>query len=105
MGNLGELETLVLLAILQLGDDAYGVSIGDEIHGRTGRVLSRGAIYSVLRRMQRKGQISSALGEATPSRGGRAKRFWTVTDVGMDALRAAISNSDRMRQGLEELLA
>ncbi|MEM7416628.1 MAG: helix-turn-helix transcriptional regulator [Gemmatimonadota bacterium] len=105
MGNLGELETLVLLAILRLGDGAYGVSIGDEIQRRTGRTLSRGAIYSVLRRMQRKEQISSTLGEATPSRGGRAKRFWTLTDTGMDALRAAIANSDRMRQGLDELLA
>ena len=105
MGNLGELETLVLLAIVRLSDGAYGVSIRDEIEARTGRSLSRGAIYSALRRMERKGQITSSLGPATPSRGGRAKRFWSLTPVGMDALRAAIRNSDRMRQGLEEQLS
>lgn len=104
MSNLGELETLVLLAIVRLGSDAYGVSIRDEIESRTGRSLSRGAIYSALRRMEGKAQIDSTLGEATPTRGGRAKRFWSLTPVGMDALRSAIRNSDRMRQGLEEQL-
>ncbi len=105
MSNLGELETLVLLAIMRLDVEAYGVSIRDEIEERTGRSLSRGAIYSALRRMERKAQIVSTLGEATPTRGGRAKRFWALTPVGMDALREAIRNSDRMRQGLEEQLS
>jgi DNA-binding PadR family transcriptional regulator len=105
MSAIGELETMTLLAILHLGDTAYGVSVRDEIGTRTGRRLTRGAIYTVLRRLEAKGFVDGTLGETTPSRGGRAKRFLVVTHVGMTALRSATGDLDRMRAGLDKLLA
>lgn len=102
---IGELETLVLLAILRLGQDAYGVSIRDEIENCTGRRLTRGAIYTALRRLENKKFVVGRLGESTPARGGRAKRYLSLTDAGMAELRMATRHLDRMRSGLEHLLA
>ena len=65
MSAIGELETMILLAILHLGDTAYGVSVRDEIETRTGRHLTRGAIYTALRRLEAKGFVDGTLGEAT----------------------------------------
>lgn len=104
MSTIGELETLILLAVLRLGDGAYGVSVKDEIRERTGRKLTRGAVYSALRRLEAKGLLQGTLGEPTPERGGRAKRFLEVTDAGLDAVRGATRDLDRMRAGLDELL-
>lgn len=105
MSAIGELETLILLAALQLGDDAYGVSIRDEIEDRTGRRLSRGAIYTALRRLEAKGFLVGELGESTPARGGRAKRFLRLTDDGLAELRSVTRDLDRMRMGLDHVLA
>lgn len=105
MSALGELETLILLATLRLGADAYGVSIRDEIEERTGRRLTRGAIYTALRRLESKGFLASELGDPTPERGGRAKRFVSVTGAGLAEVRAATRDLDRMRAGLDDLLA
>jgi DNA-binding PadR family transcriptional regulator len=105
MGMTGELETLMLMAILHLGDDAYGVSIGDEIAERTGRRLTRGAIYSALRRLEGKGLVDGRMGEATPERGGRAKRYFALSAEGRAALRSATRDFDRMRAGLDDRLA
>lgn len=105
MSTLGELETLILLATLRLAEDAYGVSIRDEIRERTGRRLTRGAIYTALRRLERKGLLASEMGEPTPERGGRAKRFFTVTPAGLATVRTATDNLDRMREGLDALAA
>lgn len=105
MSAIGELETMILLAILRRGDTAYGVSVRDEIDARTGRRLTRGAIYTALRRLEAKGFVDGTLGEATPSRGGRAKRFLGVTPAGMEALRSATRDLDQMRAGLDQLLA
>jgi PadR family transcriptional regulator PadR len=105
MGATGELETLILMAVVRLGEGAYGVSIGDEIAARTGRRLTRGAIYSALRRLEAKGLIDGRLGEATSERGGRAKRYFSLTPAGRDALRTATRDFDRMRAGLDDLLA
>lgn len=104
MSTIGELETLILLAVLRLGDGAYGVSVKDEIGERTGRKLTRGAVYSALRRLEAKGLLQGTLGEPTPERGGRAKRFLEVTDAGLDAVRGATRDLDRMRAGLDEVL-
>lgn len=104
MSTIGELETLILLAVLRLGDGAYGVSVKDEIGERTGRKLTRGAVYSALRRLEAKGLLQGTLGEPTPERGGRAKRFLELTDAGLDAVRGATRDLDRMRAGLDELL-
>lgn len=100
----GELENLILLAILRLGDGAYGVAIRDEIEARTGRRLTRGAIYTALRRMEAKGFVEGRLGEATAARGGRAKRFLTLRPEGLEALRESARAFDRMRHGLDPLL-
>lgn len=98
---LGELETLVLLATLRLGEEAYGVSIRDEIKRRTGKALSRGAVYTAITRLERKGFLTSELGDPSPVRGGRAKRFFSVTRMGHRALRTSTRAVDRMREGLD----
>lgn len=93
----GELETLILFAILRLGEDAYGVAVRDEIEARTGRRLTRGAIYTALRRLEAKGLLTGQLGEATHARGGRAKRYLCLTAAGLDSLRTTVHDFDRMR--------
>lgn len=96
--SLGELEQVVLLAILRLGKDAYGVTIRSEIAKCTGRDLSPGALYTTLDRMEEKGIVRSSFGEATPQRGGRAKRYFTLTKAG----RSALVNVQRAYQSLLE---
>lgn len=105
MGAIGELETLILLATLRLGEDAYGVSIRDEIETRTGRRLTRGAIYTALRRLETKGFLEGRLGDPRPERGGRAKRFLRLTESGLAVLRSTTDDLDRMRAGLDDLLS
>jgi DNA-binding PadR family transcriptional regulator len=102
---IGELETCVLLATLRLEHDAYGVSIRDEIRERTGRALSRGAIYSAITRLESRGFLTSRLGDPTPIRGGRAKRFFSVTPTGVRAVRDSTTAVDQLREGLETLLS
>ena len=80
--NLGELEQLILLAILRLRDDAYGVTIRAELADRTGRTVAPGAMYTALERLEIKGLIASRMGDPTPQRGGRAKRHVRVTAAG-----------------------
>jgi len=79
---LGEFELIVLGALLRLGDHAYGVSIIEEIHRRTGREVSVGGLYSTLNRLEKKGYVRARMGEASAVRGGRAKRFFEVTADG-----------------------
>ena len=83
---LGEFEQLVLLACLRLGDAAYTMAVAEEIESATGREVSHAAVYVALRRLEKKGLVDSALGEATPERGGRAKRFFTVLPPALQAL-------------------
>jgi DNA-binding PadR family transcriptional regulator len=99
--NLGEFEQLVLLAILQLGDDVYGVPIVDEIARRTGREVAPAAVYVTLRRLEQKGLLSSWMGEATAERGGKARRYVKVTRDGLASLRAARKALDSMWRGLD----
>jgi DNA-binding PadR family transcriptional regulator len=96
--SLGEFEQIVLLAILRLDKDAYGVSIRAEIAARTGREPAPGALYTTLDRMEEKGMVRSWMGEATPQRGGRAKRNFAVTKAG----RAALVDAQRAYQSLLE---
>jgi PadR family transcriptional regulator PadR len=99
--NLGEFELLVLLACLRLGDDeAYAVSIADEIEARTGRHLQRAAVYITLRRLESKGLISTHLGDPRPERGGKARRLVHVERAGRAAVREARRNFQRMWVGL-----
>ena len=85
--DLGDLEHLVLLAILRLGPDAYGIPILDEVSARSGREVSRATVYVALKRLEQKGLLSSRLGDSTPERGGRAKRFFKLKPSGLKALR------------------
>lgn len=99
-GQLGELEQVVLLAILRLGERAYGVSIRAEIETCTGREVTPGALYTTLDRLEDKGFIASRFGDPTPVRGGRAKRFFTVTAIGVEAVACAQRSYQRLLKGL-----
>lgn len=103
MGSLGDLQHLVLLAVLRLGREAYGVSIRDEIRTRAGRDLSLGAIYSALRRLEGQGLVTARKGEPEPVTGGRAKTFFDVTPDGLAAIRSAQGELRRMLDGLTGL--
>ena len=104
MQNLGEFEQLVLLAIVHLGDNTYGVPIVEEIERRTGRATSPAAVYVTLRRMEQKGLLSSQMSEPTPERGGKARRCVRVTRNGLNALRGAREAMDQMWKGLDPKL-
>lgn len=86
---LGEVEQLVLLAILRLGDGAYAAPIRDELKERVGIELSRGSIYVTLDRLERKGYVSSWFDDPTPEPGGKARRCFKLERQGLDALKAA----------------
>jgi len=94
--SLGEFEQIILLAILRLGDSAYAVTIREEIAHCTHREPARGALYTSLDRLEEKGFVASRMGEPTPERGGRAKRFFTVTKAG----RVTLTNAQRAYQKL-----
>ncbi len=98
--TLGEFEQVVLLAILRLQEQAYGVSVRAEIKTCTGREPAAGALYTTLDRLESKGLVSSRFGEPTPSRGGRAKRFFSVTPAGLQAVTAAQRAYASLLQGL-----
>jgi PadR family transcriptional regulator PadR len=84
--NLGEFEEIVLLTIAALASDAYSVAICDELEKHTGRSAKLGVVHAVLNRLEEKGYVKSTLGEATSSRGGKRKRYYTVSNTGKDAL-------------------
>ena len=99
--GLGEFEQLVLLAIMHLTGDVYGVPIADEIERRTGRTVSPAAVYVTLRRLEQKGLLSSWMCAPTPERGGKARRCVKVTRAGVESLREARQVLDRMWKGLD----
>ncbi len=86
---LGAFEEIVLLAVCVLGEDAYGITVTDEINGHAGRPVHLSAVHTALYRLEEKGLVRSALGGATGSRGGRRKRLFAVTCPGRMALREA----------------
>ncbi len=99
--GLGEFEQMVLLAIAHLRDDAYGIPIVEEIERRTGRDVARAAVYVTLRRLEEKGYVSSWLGEPTPERGGKGRRYVKIESAGRRALRESRQLADRMWRGLD----
>lgn len=101
MDTFGELEQLVLLAVMQAGDDAYGVVVQTAIHRRARRDLTLGTIYKTLSRLETKGFVTSELGEPTAERGGRAKRYYHVTAAGRRSLQQQLSALRAMAAGLD----
>jgi PadR family transcriptional regulator PadR len=101
---LGELEQIVLLAVLRAGDGAYAVPILEQIESHTGRTVARGALYTALERLEAKGCLRSRLGEPLPERGGRARRYFSVTPAAVRALRASRQSLMRLWRGLDSVL-
>ena len=97
---LGELEQIVMLATLRLNGDGYGVTIQDAVRKATGRDLTIGTIHKTLMRLEEKGFVASRMGEASPRRGGRAKRHYELTPAGLKLLRASLRALKRMAAGL-----
>ena len=99
-GYIGEFEQLVLLAVMRLGDQAYGVTVRQEIAARTRRDVSIGAIYATLDRLEAKGFVASHVGEPTAQRGGRAKRHFRITGHGVDIVTRTLEDLRNMTDGL-----
>jgi PadR family transcriptional regulator, regulatory protein PadR len=103
--HLGSFELIVMLAVIRLGDDAYGVPISREIRERGGRTVTFGSLYATLERLEQKGLISSELGEPTPERGGRAKKYFRVTAKGLREVRVTQRALQKLWQDLPQLEA
>jgi PadR family transcriptional regulator PadR len=99
----GEWELMVLLALMRLGDDAYGVPICREIEEQTGREVAVGSVYATLERLEEKGFVSSTLGKPTAERGGRAKRYFRVTTHGVREVRKTRQSLVNLWSGLPQL--
>lgn len=102
--GLGEFEQLVLLAILQLGENVYGVPIVEEIEHRTGRRVVRAAVYVTLRRLEKKGLLRSWMGDPTDDRGGKPRRYVSVEPEGRRLLRESRQAMEEMWRGLDPAL-
>lgn len=99
--TLGEFEQMVLLAILRVGEGAYGVPITEEIERRTGRSASPSAVYVTLRRLEKKGLVSSWMSDPLPERGGKPRRLVEVEPEGLRLLQASRQRMDAMWSGLD----
>lgn len=97
---LGEFEQLVLFALLDLEDDAYGAAVGRRIEERTGREVSAGAVYTALERLESRGLVTSREGEPTPERGGRRRKYYAVEPQGAEELYRSVDVIRAMSEGL-----
>jgi DNA-binding PadR family transcriptional regulator len=103
--RLGEFEQILLFALLRLGDDAYGVTIRRDIEERTGRTVSSGAVYTAMERLEARGLVSSVVGEPTPQRGGKRKKYYRLERRGAQALARSYDALREMAKGLGTRLA
>jgi PadR family transcriptional regulator PadR len=101
MGYPGEFELLVLLAVWRLDEDAYGVTIREEVEAETSRTLTLGAVYKTLGRLEGKGLLQTRMAPPTKERGGRRKKLYGVTSAGMETVRRSLSDLRGMIRGLE----
>ena len=101
--SLGNFELMVMLALMRLGENAYGVPISQEIEERTGREVVLGSVYAALERLAEKGLVSSGLGESTAERGGRAKRYFRATPKGLREVRHTQAALRKLWHGLPQL--
>lgn len=103
--HLGEFEQLLLFALLDLEDQAHGVAIRCAIEGKTGRVVSPGAIYTALERLAGRGFVASTIGDTTPERGGRRRKFYRLEKAGAEALQRSFTTLNKMASGLAPKLS
>ena len=101
---LGEFEQMVLLAVLQVNDNAYGVSVHEELERHTARPVARGAVYMTLDRLEKKGLLASSLSAPTAERGGRARRCYKPTRAAIASLKASRRTLLSLWDGLEPVL-
>jgi len=87
LNSLSNFELMVMLALIRLGDEAYGVPISQEIEEHSGQDVAIGSVYAALERLEKRGFVVSKVGESTPERGGRAKRYFSVTSKGIKVVR------------------
>jgi DNA-binding PadR family transcriptional regulator len=100
---LGNFDLMLLLALMRLGEDAYGVTIAQELEEQTGREVVVASVYATLERLQERRLVASRLGDATPERGGRAKRYFRITGAGLREVREAQRSLMNLWKGLPEL--
>jgi len=100
---LGNFDLMLLLALMRLGDDAYGVTIAQELEEQTGREVVVASVYATLERLQDRGLVISRMGDSTPERGGRAKRYFRITGAGTREVRDARQSLMNLWKGLPEL--
>ena len=100
----GQFEFLVLIAVLSLKGDGYAVPIRESIEAQSQRPVARGALYTTLARLEEKGLLRSSLGDPTPVRGGRPKRYYEATPAGLEALRSAHAELITPWRGVARLL-
>jgi PadR family transcriptional regulator PadR len=105
IGALGEFEQVLLLALFRLEPEAYGASIRREIESRTGRQVLLSAIYTTLERLERKRLIAHWIGDPTPERGGRRKKFYRLLPSGAAALEASLHTVQQLADGVERRLS
>ena len=101
--RLSDFELIAMLVLLRLGEDAYGVPIAREIEEQTKREVKLGSVYAALERLEEKGFVASELGQPTQERGGRAKRYFHITQQGMREVRETRRTLIRLWQGIPEL--
>ena len=103
--RLGEFEQLLLFALLRIGEDAYGLTLRREIETRTCRVVSAGAVYTAMERLEARGFVSSVIGEPTPQRGGKRKKHYRLEQAGARALTRSYDSLHEMARGVLPKLA
>jgi PadR family transcriptional regulator PadR len=103
-GTLGELEQLLLMALLRRGREASGIDLREELRDQTGRVVLPGAVYTIMERMLGRGLVTSFTGEATPARGGRRRKYYRLTEQGEVAVARSYQQVERMAEGISDRL-
>jgi len=96
-------ELMVMLALIRLGDEAYGVPISKEIEEQSGHDVAIGSVYAALERLQKRALVVGSLGEATAERGGRAKRYFRMTNKGLKVVRETQQTLTRLWSGIPKL--
>jgi len=98
--HLTDLELMILLAVMRVGEHAYGVTVAREIEATTGRAVALAVVYTTLDRLEARGLVTSSIGDPTPERGGRAKRFFEVTVPGIRQVRTTQTAFTALWNGL-----